>query len=210
MSVPEDGVAAPAPGAPDGDHNVVMDNADGLVIRSERHGEESAVRAVVEAAFVGRPVVGELVEALRRSPDWVPGLSFVAEKHGEIVGHVLFTRSLLDARRRLVDVLVLSPMSVAPDHQRRGIGSALIRHGLDEIGRLPNEPLVFLEGAPAFYGRFGFEAGEPLGFRRPSLRIPEPGFQVVRLAAWEPWMTGTLVYSRVFWDLDCVGLRTDR
>jgi len=177
--------------------------------RPERDGEEGAVRAVVEAAFVGEPVVGELVDALRRSPDWVPGLSFVAEVHGEIVGHILFTRSLLDASRRLVDVLVLSPVSVTPGHQGEGIGSALIRHGLDRVRDLGDEPLVFLEGAPGLYGRFGFEPGGAIGFRRPSLRIPEPAFQVVRMPAWEPWMTGTLVYSRVFWDLDCVGLRGD-
>ncbi len=164
---------------------------------------------MVEAAFVGRPVVGELVDALRKSLDWVPGLSFIAELDGAIVGHILFTRSILDAPRRLVDVLVLSPVSVAPDHQRQGIGSALIRYGLDEVRRLPHEPLVFLEGAPGFYGRLGFEPAEPIGFRRPSLRIPEPAFQVVRLPAWEPWMTGTLVYSRVFWDLDCVGRRSE-
>ncbi len=177
--------------------------------RPERHGEERAVRAVVEAAFVGEPVVGELVDALRRSPDWGPGLSYVAELNGEIVGHILFTRSLLDAPRRLVDVLVLSPVSVAPSHQGSGIGSALIRHGLDQVRALDSEPLVFVEGAPGFYGRFGFESGAPLGFRRPSLRIPEPAFQVLRLPAWEAWMTGTLVYSRVFWDLDCVGLRDE-
>ncbi len=175
-------------------------------LRPEREGDERAVRAVVEAAFVGEPVVGDLVDALRRSPDWVPGLSFVAELGGEIVGQVLFTRSLLDAPQQLVDVLVLSPVSVTPDHQGRGIGTALIRYGLDEVRRL-DEQLVFLEGAPGFYARFGFEPGTPLGFWRPSLRIPEPAFQVLRLSAWEPWMTGTLVYSRVFWDLDCVGLR---
>ena len=68
---------------------------------------------------------------------------------------------------------------------------------------------MFLEGSPAYYHRFGFEPGGGLGFRRPSLRIPEPAFQVLRLPTYEPWMTGTLVYSRVFWDLDCVGLRDD-
>ncbi len=180
---------------------------DDMALRPERPGEERRVRGVVGAAFVGEPVVGELVDALRRSPDSVPGLSFVAELEGEIVGHVLFTRSLLDAPRRLVDVLVLSPVSVAPARQGRGIGSALIRHGLDEVRRLTDEPLVFLEGPPGFYARFGFEPAGALGFRRPSLRIPEPAFQVLRLPAWETWMIGTLVYSRVFWDLDCVGLR---
>ena len=178
-----------------------------MVLRRELRGEERDVRAVVEEAVVVQPVVGELVDTFRRSSDWVPGLSFVAELDGEIVGHILFTRSLLDAPPRLVDVLVLSPVSVAPAHQRRGIGTALVRHGLEGVRDLSNEPLVFLEGAPGFYGRFGFESAEPIGFRRPSLRIPEPGFQVIRMPSWEPWMTGTLVYSRVFWDLDLVGLR---
>jgi putative acetyltransferase len=177
-----------------------------VIFREERPGDERAVRAVVDDAFAEQPGVGELVDALRRSPDWVSGLSFVAELDAALVGHVLFTRSLLDAPRRLVDVLVLSPMSVASAHQRGGIGTALINHALAEIRRR-DEPLVFLEGDPRFYSRFGFEAAERIGFRRPSLRIPEAGFQVLRLAAWEPWMTGTLVYSRVFWDLDCVGLR---
>jgi putative acetyltransferase len=80
------------------------------------------------------------------------------------------------------------------------------RHGIAELAG-SGESLVFVEGDPAYYGRLGFTAAGPLGFRRPSLRIPEVAFQVLRLAGHEPWMTGTLVYSRVFWDLDCVGLR---
>jgi putative acetyltransferase len=66
---------------------------------------------------------------------------------------------------------------------------------------------VFLEGAPAYYGPRGFGGGAGLGFRAPSLRIPEAAFQVAVLPGYEPWMTGTLVYSAPFWDLDCVGLR---
>lgn len=176
------------------------------VYRPERPGEAGVVRSVVLDAFHDEPVVAELVDALRASPDWIEGLSLVAEVNGAVVAHILFTRALLDAPRRLVDVLVLGPVGVARAHQRRGIGSGLIRHGLDLLRRR-TEPLVFLEGNPAFYRRVGFEPGGPLGLRRPSLRIPEPAFQVVRLPGWEPWMTGTLVYSRVFWDLDCVGLR---
>ena len=173
--------------------------------RPERPGDGAEIRSVVEAAF-GDPVIGDLVDRLRASPDWIDGLSFVAEEEGAIVGHVLFTHGLLDAPRRLVDVLVLSPLSVAPAFQGRAIGSELVRHALSALAtRL--EPLVFLEGSPSYYGRFGFAAAGELGFRRPSLRIPEAAFQVIRLPSYEPWMTGTLVYSRVFWDLDCVGLR---
>lgn len=174
--------------------------------RAERPGEESQIREVVADAFAHHAIVPTLVDRLRESPDWIDGLSFVATLEGRIVGHILFTRSLLDAPQRLVDVLVLSPVSVATEFQGRGIGTGLLRYGLEQLMTRP-EPLVFLEGSPTLYGRFGFVAGEQLGFRRPSLRIPEPAFQVLKLPAYEPWMTGTLVYSRVFWDLDCVGLR---
>lgn len=174
--------------------------------RPERPGEESAVRSVVADAFVNEPVVADLVDALRASPEWIDGLSFVAELERRLVAHILFTRALLDAPRRLVEVLVLGPVGVARGHQRQGIGSLLIRHGLGQIRQRP-EPLVFLEGRPAYYPRFGFEPGGRHGFRRPSLRIPEDAFQVLKLPSYEPWMTGTLVYPRVFWDLDCVGLR---
>lgn len=177
-------------------------------LRPEEPADVGGIHTAVVRAF-GSSVIGELVDRLRASPDWIPGLSFVAEREGRIIGHVLFTRSLLDAPQRLVDVLVLSPVSVDPDEQGKGVGSALIQHGLETVSLLP-EPLVFLEGSPTYYARFGFEAAGPLGFRRPSLRIPELAFQALRLPTYEPWMTGTLVYSRVFWDLDCVGLRDVR
>jgi putative acetyltransferase len=85
----------------------------------------------------------------------------------------------------------------------------LIRRGLEILGG-HNVPLVFLEGSPAYYSRFGFEPGGELGFRKPSLRIPDAAFQALRLPAYEPWMTGTLVYSEPFWRHDSVGLRGTR
>jgi putative acetyltransferase len=174
--------------------------------RREQPDDEPGIGNLVEQAF-GERRVAALVDALRASPDWIPELSLVATEDVEIVGYLAFTRSLLDAPARLVDVLVLSPVAVLPARQRRGVGSALIRYGLYIVERARTEPLVFLEGAPGYYERFGFVAGEEMGFRRPSLRIPPRAFQVRRTPRHEPWMTGTLVYSRVFWDLDCVGLR---
>jgi len=68
-------------------------------------------------------------------------------------------------------------------------------------------PLVFLEGDPGYYSRFGFTAGTGQGFRKPSLRIPDAAFQAIRLPSYEPWMTGTFVYAETFWRHDAVGLR---
>ena len=180
----------------------------GVLIREERHGEEAEVAAVHAAAFGDEAdVVVPLLDDLRRSLATEPGLSLVAlDDDGRVAGHVLFTRNLLDAPQRLVDVQVLSPVAVCPDRQGRGVGSALIRCGLDTMaGR--DVPAVFLEGAPAYYSRFGFVAGEDRGFRRPSLRIPAEAFQVFLLPAHEAWMTGTLVYRSEFWSHDSVGLR---
>jgi putative acetyltransferase len=172
-------------------------------LRVEGPGERAAVRDVHEQAFGDDGArVADLADALRTDRS----LSLVAVAGGRIVGNVMFSDSLLDAPRRLVDVQVLSPVGVLPDHQGRGVAAALIRRGLEMLSSR-DVPVVFLEGSPGYYRRFGFAAGAEQGFRKPSLRIPDAAFQAVKLPAYEPWMTGTLVYSAPFWQLDFVGLR---
>ncbi|MET3804617.1 putative acetyltransferase [Nakamurella sp. UYEF19] len=176
-------------------------------IRDEQPADHDAVRQLHRAAFGDHgPSVAPLVHALRTIVAAGQGLSLVAEQEGLILGHVMFTRSLLDAPAALVPVQVLSPVGVLPAHQRQGIGGALIRRGLQTLNDRA-VPLVFLEGSPDYYPRFGFRPGGPLGYRKPSLRIPDAAFQVIRLPEARPWMTGTLVYSEIFWQHDCVGLR---
>ena len=178
-----------------------------MEIRLERPGDAEAISALHRAAFAEEgDLVSRLADVLREDLTPKTGLSLVADDGGTVVGHVLFTRNLLDAPSRLVDVRVLSPLGVLPERQRQGVGSALVRRGLDLVAER-GVPLVFLEGSPAYYPRFGFEPGGEHGFRKPSLRIPDAAFQVVRLPAYEPWMTGTLVYAQAFWDFDAVGLR---
>jgi putative acetyltransferase len=113
-------------------------------LRAEQSHDRTAIRDIHRRAFGDHgDVVARLVDGLR--DDDAAALSLVAEEAGKLVGHIMFSRSLLDAPRRLVAVQVLSPLAVAPERQRRGIGSALIRHGiqlLDERG----VPLVFVEG----------------------------------------------------------------
>lgn len=176
-------------------------------LRDEQPRDRDAVHTLHLRAFGDHGlVVADLVDGLRKTLTPANGLSLVAEQDGRIVGHVMFTGSLLDAPRRLVDVQVLSPLAVLPERQGQGIGSALVRRGLELLAKRA-VPLVFLEGSPDYYRRFGFVAGGGQGFRKPSLRIPDAAFQALRLSAFEPWMTGTLVYSATFWEHDAVGLR---
>ncbi len=175
-----------------------------MELREERPGDGTAVRDVHLRAFGDHgEKVAALVDDLRDG-----ALSLVAERDGRVVGHVMFSRILLDAPRRLVEVQTLSPLGVLPEHQQRGAGSALVRAGL-EIMSERGVPVVFVEGSPGYYARFGFVAGGGLGFRRPSLRIPEAAFQAITLPAYEPWMTGTVVYPEAFWRHDAVGIRPE-
>src|SRR4051812_10996514 len=114
--------------------------------RLELPHDHDAVDALVRSAFGDHgDTVAALVVDLRRDD---PGFqALVAEESGEVVGHVMFTRSLLDAPRELLPVQVLSPLAVAPKWQRRGIGSELVRAGLELMDKR-GEPLVFLEGDP--------------------------------------------------------------
>lgn len=176
-------------------------------MRAEGTRDRPAVRAVQLAAFgAHREEVANLVDDLRDAAARGEGLSLVAEEQGRIVGHAMFSPSLLDAPKRLVPVQVLSPIGVLPAVQKQGIGTKLVRRGLELLAER-GVPLVFLEGSPVYYSRFGFEPAADQGFRKPSLRIPDAGFQVIRLPAYEPWMTGTLVYAEPFWRHDLVGLR---
>ena len=178
------------------------------MIRAYRPDDEAGVRAVVTEAFGDEgETVSALVDDLRGSHARAElVVQQDVEQDAAVVGHVLLSRSWVDARRALVEVLVLSPLSVAPGHQGRGVGTALVEAAVAEARRL-RAPALFLEGSPAYYSSRGFESATPRGFIRPSPRIPEPAFQVVVLDDHEEWMTGALVYCEPFWTHDLVGLR---
>ena len=174
-------------------------------IREAGDVDTPAVEAVVEAAFGEQGTsVNDVMALLRGVEDMA--VELVAESDGEVVGCVALSRAWLDARERLVDVLVLSPLAVAPDHQRQGIGGRLLA-AIPDVAEGIGAPLVFLEGDPRYYGRHGWSAASTHDLERPSRRIPDPACQVLLLRGHEPWMTGRLVYPDVWWRLDLVGLR---
>ena len=174
-----------------------------VVIRPQRTDDAEGVALVIGAAFANEPDVSGLERDLAQRAD---STGLVAVRGERVVGHVRLTRGWIDAPERLVEVLVLSPLSVAPDEQGAGIGRALVKQALrtaDSAGA----PAVFLEGDPGYYSLIGWRPASSIGVTPPSVRIPEAACQVAVLSAYEPWMRGALVYADTFWSHDSVGLR---
>jgi len=170
---------------------------DDIVVRPETPSDQGAIAEIVEAAF-GSPAEARLVDAIRRSDEYIADLALVAISAGRAVGHVMISHCQLDDGAATRRIATLSPLAVAPDVQRSGIGSALVR----EVTRLADErgePLVVLEGSPAYYGRLGFEPATPHGIHiaLPDWAPPEAA-QVMRLSGYDPRLRGTVVYSAAF------------
>jgi putative acetyltransferase len=136
-----------------------------LTLRAESPEDQPPIFRVNREAF-GRDAEARLVDALRASPAFIPDLSLVALEGSEPVGHVLFTRLTIRDAGAVHRALALAPLAVLPRHQNRGVGSALVRRGLEEARRL-GHGVVIVVGHPSYYPRFGFQPAEPLGLRAP-------------------------------------------
>ena len=162
-------------------------------IRAERDGDRAAVRAVNEAAFE-TSLEADLVEALRDSVQ--PLVSLVAEEKGAVVGHILFSPVTLIGRPEL-RMMGLAPMAVVPERQGEGIGSDLVRAGLEEC-RVLGARAVMVLGHPEYYPRFGFEPAFRFGLGS-EYDVPGEAFMALEL---EPGAladaSGTVRYHRVF------------
>jgi putative acetyltransferase len=123
-------------------------------IRPERPEDNNAIARVVGDAF-GGDVEVRLVEAIRASENYVPDFALVAVEGDDVIGHVMLSYVTLADDDVTHRILSLSPLAVAPDRQRVGVGSALVHEALAQADA-SGEPLVVLEGSPDYYGRLGF------------------------------------------------------
>jgi putative acetyltransferase len=144
-------------------------------IRPENPDDLAAVHAVNEAAFE-TSAEADLVDAMRGNAE--PLISLVAEVAGSVVGHILFSpMTLADQSEHLL--MGLGPMSVLPDHQRRGIGSALVGEGLKRCAELGCDVVVVL-GHPTYYPRFGFVPASRYGISS-DYDVPDEVFMLIEL-----------------------------
>jgi putative acetyltransferase len=162
-------------------------------IRDATVGDRDAILRVVRSAFSrdGRDGQEELdiVVNTWRLQAALDGLELVAVEENSVVGYVLGARGDLGGR----EVVAVAPLAVSPAHQRRQVGSALMKE-LIRRAEASAYPLVVLLGNPAYYSRFGFEPSGPLGISYPPVGNDDPHFQVRRLAGYDPSHRGNFRY----------------
>ena len=128
-----------------------------MILRPERDGDIDAIRALTQTAFRTAPHADGtehlIIDGLRAAGALT--LSLVAEADGAVVGHVAFSPvTISDGSKGWYG---LGPISVDPSRQGEGIGSRLVREGLERLRAMGAAGCVLL-GDPAYYGRFGIAA----------------------------------------------------
>lgn len=171
-------------------------DAAAALIRGE-HAEDAARIADINRQAFGRDEEARLIERLRAVPEFDADLSRVAVLDGQIVGHILLTPCVIEGDGASTPIVCLAPMAVHPAHQRRGIGSALVRDGLRAC-RERGHRIVTVVGHAAYYPRFGFTPASRFGIRSP-FPVPDEAFMVLALGPGA--LDGVVRYPAAFADL---------
>ncbi len=161
-------------------------------IRPETEQDIVAVHTLIQSAFANAAMSdgteSDLVMRLRKDPAFV--LALVAEKDGEIIGHILLSEATITGEK----VLTLAPLSVAPKWQRQGVGKALINAAHQAVSVMAY-PAIIVLGHPNYYARFGYEKAADYGITAPFF-VPEEALRVRPLQSSVPY--GKIVYAAAF------------
>jgi putative acetyltransferase len=150
-----------------------------IIIHPEEMEHAAGVYHVEEKAFK-RKGEADLCVSLRNRR--AVTLSLVALEDGEVVGHVLFSPVTIrpEGDGEGLPAVGMGPVAVLPGHQGQGIGSRLIRAGLEEV-RQQGHTVVVVLGDPRYYTRFGFEAASRYGVRFEDPNVPAEDFMILEL-----------------------------
>lgn len=167
------------------------------IIRQETPSDIAAIHDVNKQAFDGREAEARLVDVIRKSENFIPELSLVAEENGQILGHILFSCVHIETENGAVYAIALAPMAVLPGTQKQGIGSKLVRHGLEECKNL-GHAIVIVLGHTDYYPRFGFSASLAKSLECPFGDCGEAWMAVELIPGALQGMRGKVVYPAVF------------
>lgn len=141
-----------------------------MIIRPEQPKDYTAILRLTYEAFLtldypGRRRIDEhyLIHLLQDCRHVIPELCFVAEKDGEIVGHILYTKSkIVRADGTTAEAVTFGPLSVHPDYHKQGIGRLLVEHSGDQARKM-GVGAILIVGVPAYYPKLGFVRGHECG-----------------------------------------------
>lgn len=139
------------------------------IIRLEQTEDYRAVETLVRESFwnVYRPGCSEhyVIHVLRDDPAFVKELDFVMEQNGRLIGQNMFMKTVINADDgRVIDVLTMGPIGIAPELKRRGYGKALLDYSLEKAAGLGFGAVLF-EGNIGFYGKSGFDYASKFDIR---------------------------------------------
>lgn len=167
-----------------------------MIIRQENNNDFNEIYSMVKAAFeTAEHSDGNeqnLVNKLRSSNAFVPELSLVAEIDNKIAGHIMFT----EARVQNETVLVLAPLSVSPEFQKQGVGSALMKEA-HKIAKKLGYGYSFVHGSETYYPRCGYLTAELFGIEPPE-GIPSKNFMILKLQEKVNALSGKIKYAKEF------------
>lgn len=149
-------------------------------IRIENEHDYAQVYQVNYEAFGDREDEAKLVERIRNTTYFVPQLSLVAERDGEIAGHLLLSKAEVVNGIERHEVIVLAPIAVKPVYQKQGIGRQLIQEGLERCRQL-GYSIVLLIGHPGYYPKFGFKPARPFGLELKQFEVSDDVFMVCEI-----------------------------
>ena len=157
-------------------------NKETCTIRLERPEERHEVENLVREAFwnVYRPGCLEhyVLHKLRDDPDFVPGLDFVMEKDGQLIGQNIFIRTVIHADDgRDVPIMTMGPIGIAPEYKRQGYGKRLLDYSMEKAGEMGAGALA-ITGNILFYGKSGFVPAKTKGVRYAD--DPEADYFLIR------------------------------
>lgn len=167
-----------------------------LIIRQEKPEDYDTVYHIVKEAFENAEHTDgneqNLVVELRKSKSFIPELSLVAVEGKKVVGHILFTKALVND----VEVLALAPLSVLPEFQNRGIGLSLIKQGHMTAHKLGYEHSVVL-GHSKYYSKAGYVPASQYGIKAP-FEVEDENFMAVSFSGNHYKLNGTIEYDKAF------------
>jgi len=146
-------------------------------IRKEEEKDHKQIYEVNKLAFQ-QENESKLIEKIRKSENFIPELSIVAEIDNRIVGHILFSKIKIIGDSDY-ESLALAPMAIIPEFQKSGIGSELIKKGMDKAKELGFDSIIVL-GHKEYYPKFGFQRASKWDIKCP-FEVPDEVFMAIEL-----------------------------